>query len=108
MQDQHWNEVAERGSRAITNVPELSESDFLKFRAQTVIKRQVAEEIHRMQAEGKAFTLTDEEERMLLSFRRFKATIRKDGEVFKWQTRREEGVIEAPERVHIADPQEVS
>lgn len=64
-----------------------------------------------MKEEGKALELTDEEERMLRSFRRFRSTIKKPGEVFKWQTRPMGGdalVIEAGGSVHITDPQDVS
>lgn len=107
MQTEKWDEVADRASRAITNVAELSAHQALRDRAAEVVKKQVAEQIHQMQKEGRAFVLTNEEERMLHSFRRFKAALRKDGEVFKWQTRRTDGVIEAPNQFLIADPQEV-
>lgn len=53
-------------------------------------RARVHQEIEAMKAEGKAFELTDEEERMLISFRRFKVRMRKDGEVFTWQTRKPE------------------
>lgn len=68
----------------------------------------VRDVIEQMKQEGKALELSDEELRMLRSFRAFKVRTRKDGEVFKWQTRRPEGIQPAPERVFITDPQDVS
>jgi hypothetical protein len=41
--------------------------------------------IGEMKSEGKAMELTEEEERMLWSFRRFRLRTRKNGEVFGWQ-----------------------
>ncbi len=66
----------------------------------------VHEQIELMKAEGKAMELTDEEERMLHSFRRFKVRIRKDGEVFTWQTRKPEGVQIVEETAEIIAPNE--
>lgn len=63
-------------------------------------------EIERMKEEGKALVLTDEEERMLHSFRRFKLRMRKHGEVFTWQTRKPEGVQLAEETTEIIHPSE--
>ncbi|MFZ1007180.1 MAG: hypothetical protein WAN65_10105 [Candidatus Sulfotelmatobacter sp.] len=77
-------------------------------RAEQALKAAIARKVEQMTADGRAFTLTDEEERIIKSFRRFKANCKKDGEVFKWQTRRVEGVTEAPETVFVRDPQEVS
>ena len=59
-----------------------------------------------MRAEGKAFSLTDEEITMLESFRRFKLRMRKDGEVFTFQTRRPEGVQIVEETAEIIHPSE--
>lgn len=56
-------------------------------------------EIEAMRQEGKALTLTEEEISMLEAFRRFKLRMRKDGEVFKWQTRRDEGAEDTAEIV---------
>jgi hypothetical protein len=70
-------------------------------------RTRVRDEIERMKASGEALVLTDEEERMLWSFRRFKLRLRKDGEVFKWQTRRAEGVLLASETAEIVHPSEV-
>lgn len=61
-----------------------------------------------MKAEGKALELSEEEEQMLKSFRRFKLRMRKNGEVFKWQTRLPEGVQIAEETGIVIHPQEVS
>lgn len=70
-------------------------------------RSRVHQEIEQMKAEGKALTLSEEEERLLFSFRRFKLRMRKDGEVFKWQTRRPEGVQIADETAFILDPAEM-
>jgi len=70
-------------------------------------RARVHHEIELMKEEGKAMVLTDEEERMLQSFRRFKLRMRKDGEVFTWQTRRPEGVQLVEETAFIVDPAEV-
>lgn len=64
-------------------------------------------EIQRMRDEGKALTLSDEEFSMLESFRRFKLRMRKDGEVFTWQTRRPEGVQIVSSTAEVIAPQEV-
>lgn len=71
-------------------------------------RARVAKEIEAMKAEGKALELSEEEEQMLKSFRRFKLRMRKNGEVFKWQTRLPEGVQIAEETGIVIHPQEVS
>src|SRR5580704_11457051 len=63
--------------------------------------------IEEMKAEGKALELSEEEERMLHAFRRFKLRMRKDGDVFTWQTRKPEGLQLAAETAEILDPSEV-
>lgn len=67
----------------------------------------IAGEIELMRQEGKALTLTEEEISMLESFRRFKLRMRKDGEVFRWQTRRPEGVVLAEETAEVVMPKEL-
>jgi hypothetical protein len=54
-------------------------------------RTRVRDVIDAMKTEGTAMVLTDEEENMLRSFRRFKLRMRKDGDVFTWQTRRPDG-----------------
>ena len=71
----------------------------------------VRAEMAEMEAAGKILKLTDEEIRLLRSFRRFKSTTKKAGEVFKWQTvplQADVLVVEGGEAVHIVDPQDVS
>jgi hypothetical protein len=71
----------------------------------------VRAEMAAMEAAGKVLQLTDEEMRLLRSFRRFKAMAKKAGEVFKWQTRPLDAnvlVVEGGESAHITDPQDVS
>jgi len=70
-------------------------------------RERVIKEIEAMKAEGKALELSDEEIDMLKSFRRFKLRMRKNGEVFKWQTRLPDKVQIAEETGAIVHPQEV-
>jgi uncharacterized protein with von Willebrand factor type A (vWA) domain len=71
----------------------------------------VRAEMAEMEAAGRVLQLTDEEIRLLRSFRRFKSTAKKAGEIFKWQTvplTTDTLVIEPGQAVHITDPQDVS
>jgi hypothetical protein len=72
-------------------------------------KKAIAKELMRMAEAQEVNILSDEEERMIRSLRRFKSTC-KPGAVFKWQTRPADGVVITPENapVMIHDPQEVS
>ncbi len=74
-----------------------------KLEARSVIHR----EIEAMRAEGKALTLADEEFRLIESFRRFKLRMRKNGEVFTWQTRLPEGIEIVQDTAEILTPEEV-
>ncbi len=98
MQEQKFDELEHRAS----NVGQLDEIRNLEARAR------VHQEIELMKAEGKALELSDEEERMLHSFRRFKLRMRKHGEVFTWQTRKPEGVQIVEETANILHPSEVA
>ena len=71
-------------------------------------KERSTRETKQMTEDGEALILSDEEIAVVRSFRRFKTMMRKDGEVFKWQTRRESGVVLAEETALIYQPQEVS
>ncbi len=71
-------------------------------------RSRVAKEIELMKAEGKAIELSEEEEQLLRSFRRFKLRMRKSGEVFTWQTSLPEGVQIAEETGLIAHPSEIA
>lgn len=75
-----------------------------KLDAEAVIRA----EIQKMRGEGKALTLSDEEISMLESFRRFKLRMRRNGEVFTWQTRKPEGVAIVENTAEIVHPSEVS
>lgn len=66
----------------------------------------VRDVIQQMKAEGSAHELSAEEEAMLLSFRRFKLRMRKQGEVFTWQTRMPNSLELVPETGLIAHPSE--
>ena len=70
--------------------------------------KQINTELAAMRDEDKILILTDEEERLLRSFRAFKSRSHKPGAVFKWQTHPETGITTPPERVLIEDPQDVS
>ncbi len=98
MQEQKYDELRDRSTDALEKL-----FDHERVLAQQVIRSQVDQ----MLASGEALTLTDEEERMLRSFRRFKLSC-KPGAVFKWQTRPEEGVLVSQETGLVRDPQEVS
>lgn len=96
MQEQKFSELETRASH----------SDSLDIIKQLEARQRVAHEIEAMKAEGKAFELSAEEEKLLLAFRRFKLRMRKDGEVFTWQTRRPDGVQIVEETAEIVHPQE--
>lgn len=63
--------------------------------------------LEEMRAEGKVITMTEEEIQVLEAFRRFKARVRKNGEVFRWQTSKPEGVQLASDTSLITHPNEV-
>ena len=96
MQEQKYDELEGRASQ-------IAECDAIK---KLEARARVHHEIELMKEEGKALVLTDEEERMLISFRRFKLRMRKQGEVFTWQTRKPEGVQLAEETAEIVHPSE--
>jgi hypothetical protein len=97
MQERKYDELEDRASQ----VAELDAFKKLEARAR------IHEQIEAMRSEGKALTLTDEELNMLKSFRRFKLRIRKDGEVFTWQTRKPDGIQIVEETAEIVHPNEV-
>lgn len=63
--------------------------------------------INQMKEEGQALILTPEEENMLRSFRRFKLRMRKQGEIFTWQSRIPEGVDLVEDSGLVVHPDEV-
>ena len=95
MQEMKYEELEQRA------IPAGISDHIKQLEARAVIH----EQIEQMRAEGKALTLSDEEFNLLESFRRFKLRIRKDGEVFTWQTRRPEGVQLVDETANILHPQ---
>jgi len=92
--------LAELENRAIP-AAELDAIKKLEARAR------VHQEIESMKAEGKAFELSEEEIEMLQSFRRFKLRMKNHGEVFKWQTRKPEGVQLVEDTAQIVHPAEM-
>lgn len=97
MQEMRYSELEERAS-----IP--NERDLVKA---LEARSRIHAEIEKMRNEGKALTLTGEEENMLRSFRRFKLRMRKNGEVFTWQTRLSEDVQLVKETAKIIHPSEV-
>jgi hypothetical protein len=96
MQAEKFEELESRASA----IGEIDAVKKLESRAR------VARTIEAMKAEGKAFELTAEEEKLLMAFRRFKLRMRKNGETFTWQTSKPEGVQLAQETAEIIDPAE--
>ena len=91
MQEQKF-EVLE--DTAVENLERRSLSAAMKDAVRKLEARAIVHEtVERMKADGEAFELTEEEEKLLVAFRRFKLRMRKDGEVFTWQTRKPEGVV---------------
>ena len=83
MQEMKYSELENRAS---------AEPERLDALKQLEARARVKHVIDQMRETGEALTLTDEEERMLWSFRRFKLRMRKNGEVFKWQSALPTGV----------------
>ncbi len=96
MQEMRYDELENRASQSAMR------DDIQRLEA----RARVHSVIEAMKEEGKALVLSEEEENMLRSFRRFKLRMRKDGEVFKWQTRRPDGVQLVEETAEIIHPQD--
>jgi hypothetical protein len=101
MQERKFEELEDR---ATATFEKAERSDHVK---QLEARARIAQEIEKMREEGKALTLSDEEFDLLKSFRRFKLRMKKNGEVFKWQTRLPDNVTIAEETGQIVHPQEV-
>ena len=97
MEERKYDELEQRASLS-------AELDHVK-RMETRLR--VHQEIEKMRESGEAQTLTAEEMEMLFAFRRFKLRMRKDGELFTWQTRRPDGVQLAEQTAEIVHPNEV-
>ncbi len=100
MQEHTYEELNQRAKDMLTREAEA----LFAGRAEVAVRG----ELEAMRIEDKVLLMSDEEERMIRSFRRFKSRMRKDGEVFKWQTAREPGVLISQETGLVADPQEVA
>jgi len=101
MQEQKYEELETRAS----DLMRAERADLVqKLEARSLIHA----EIEKMRSEGKALTLSDEEFSLLESFRRFKLRMRKDGEMFSWQTRKPEGVQIVEETANIVHPSETT
>lgn len=106
MQEQKYNELEERATRMTEEaIPaDVPNAMLRKLEARS----RIHQEIEAMRTEGKALSLTDEEIDLLTAFRRFKLRMRKDGEVFTWQSRMPEGVQIVQETANIIHPSEVA
>lgn len=103
MQNHRIDELADRSADRLA---EDDHGSSLEPRRQA--KERIWHELDAMRAEDKILVLTDEEERLLRSFRRFRCG-GKPGAVFKWQTHPEAGAIAVPaDPVLVQDPQDVS
>jgi hypothetical protein len=96
MQERYADELS---TRSVERLKEM----FPHAEAETTVRA----ELEAMRAEDKVLIMTDEEERMIRSFRRFKLSC-KPGAVFRWQTRPQEGVLVSQETGLVRDPQEVA
>lgn len=97
MGPEKYNDLEVRASQ-------ISEVDMIK---KLEARSRVHQTIEAMKAEGTALELSDEEIKILHAFRRFKLRMRKDGEVFTWQTRRPEDVQLVEDTAEIIHPSEV-
>ena len=69
------------------------------------LHRALETEMLRKELEGKLIILSDEEVRMVRSFRRFRSLARKAGAVFTWQTTPDErAIVPGEESPLIVDP----
>lgn len=99
MNQNTYNELEQRSDEELKR----AFSQITQKQAESVIHRQ----LENLKAQDKILILTDEEERLLAAFRRFKARCRKDGMVFTWQTRREPGIIQPQDGFLIESPEEM-
>jgi len=100
--------IPEAVGESIERLPEI-----LKGMTRREAERSIGEQFEAMKQDGRLLLMSDEEERMIRAFRRFKMNARKHGEVFKWQTRlpefcEESRLIVTEETALIRDPQEVA
>ena len=102
MQEQAFKDLDERATRRLEEMfPEIER----KLAAHNVINH----ELGVMVEQDQVLILTDEEERLIRCFRKFKARTARPGVVFKWQTHPEAGVIVPLEGGFlIVDPQDVN
>lgn len=98
--------AGEKMEHLIDSSPFLRRQERRELAAETVRAEMAA-----MEAAGRVLQLTDEEVRLLRAFRRFKATMKKAGKCFRWQTVPLETdvlVVDCGDAAHIIDPQDVS
>lgn len=88
---------------AIERLPEQ-----LRTLSRMEAEKAIEQQLNAMKRDGRLMLMTDEEERLIRAFRRFKMHAKKAGEVFKWQTRPTRDVLISEETALIRDPQEVA
>jgi hypothetical protein len=97
MQETKYDELAQRA------IPPGLRDEFKRLEAMSRVHSVIEE----MKTEGKALVLTDEENQLLHSFRRFKLRMRDDNEVFTWRTKKPEGIQLVEDTAEILHPMEV-
>lgn len=104
MQEQKFERLKES---AVESIERRSMSSAMKDAIRKLEAKAIVDEtVQAMKERGEAFELTEEEEKMLVAFRRFKLRMRKDGEVFTWQSRKPEGVQIVQDTAEIVHPNE--
>lgn len=105
MQEQKYNELEERVSRLTEEAIPAGMTNAMLRKLEA--RNRIHQEIEAMRAEGKAFSLADEEIDLLQAFRRFKLRMRKNGETFTWQSHISDEVVIAEDTAEIVHPNEV-
>ena len=104
MQEQTIREPSSRSLTELAEIEEIAERDLIKkLEAQVIVDRNIAT----LKEQGKVISLSDEEFDLLESFRRFKLRLRKNGDVFKWQTTKPEGIVITKETAEVIHPREL-
>ena len=105
MNDHTLNDVTEESTRLLEEL--ISEND---VPARLSVKRRVEQVLAEKVEQGEVLRVTDEEERMIWCFRKFKLRNSKPGAVFKWQTHPEAGIVvlQPGDGALISDPRDVS
>jgi Zn-dependent metalloprotease len=101
MQDRTATELSMRAFADLKTAEQMDELAELEARAR------LRKQMKQMIATKEINILSEEEENMIHSFRRFKTRMRKNGQVFTWQTRMPEGVQVVDDSALVLHPNEV-